>query len=132
AHLIADHPADADPARLRQGLETGRDVDAVAVNVLVVDDDVAEVQPDAKFDAAFCRYLGITLGHSALDLDCAAYRVDDTGELDEDAVARGLDDAAAMLLDFGIDQFAPMALQRGERAFLVDPHQPRIARDIPG
>ena len=43
-----------------------------------------------------------------------------------------LDDAAAVLLDLGIDQLAAVPLQRGERAFLVDPHQARVTRDIPG
>jgi len=37
-----------------------------------------------------------------------------------------------VLLDLGIDQFAPHRLEPFERAFLVGPHQPRIARDIGG
>src|SRR6516225_5300162 len=61
-----------------------------------------------------------------------AQRVDDAGELDEDAVASELDDAPAVLLDLGIDQLAAVPLQRGERAFLVDPHQARVTRGIPG
>jgi hypothetical protein len=37
-----------------------------------------------------------------------------------------------MFDDPGVDQFAPDRLQSGERAFLVLPHQPRIADDIGG
>ena len=55
AHLIAHDAADADAARLRQGFEAGRDVDPVAIDVLVVADDVAEVQPDTKLDAPIRR-----------------------------------------------------------------------------
>ena len=132
AHLVPDDPADADPARLGQGFQTRRDVHAVAVDVVLVDDDVAEVQPDAILDAPLRRHLDIALGHSALDLDSTAHGIDDAGEFDQDAVAGELDGAPAMLLDLRIDQLAPMALQRGERAFLVNPHQARVTGDIPG
>ena len=37
-----------------------------------------------------------------------------------------------MFDDPGIDQFAPDRLQRRKRAFLVGPHQPRIADNIGG
>jgi hypothetical protein len=89
SHLIAHDAAGTDATRLRQGFEAGRDVDPVAIDVGAVDDDVADVQPDAKFDAAFRRYSDVAIGHLALDIDGAAHRVDDTGELDEDAVAGG-------------------------------------------
>jgi len=42
-----------------------------------------------------------------------------------------LDDAAAVLLDLGVDQLASMAFQRRERAFLVNPHQARVTGNIP-
>jgi hypothetical protein len=37
-----------------------------------------------------------------------------------------------VLLDLGVDELAAMPLQRGERAFLVNPHQARVAGDISG
>ncbi len=72
------------------------DVDAVAENIVVVDDDVADMDADAEFDPLILRHGGVLLGHAALDLDRAARRVDGAGELDQHAVAGGLDDAAAM------------------------------------
>ena len=56
----------------------------------------------------------------------------DAGELDQQAVAGGLDDATVMGGDLRIDQSARNALSRAERAFLVGAHQPRIARHIGG
>jgi hypothetical protein len=49
--LIVDVAGDADAARLGEALQAGRDVDPVAQDVAVLDDDVADVDPDAKRDA---------------------------------------------------------------------------------
>ena len=68
----------------------------------------------------------------ALHLDGAAHRIDDAGELDQQAVAGRLDDAAAMLGDLRIDQLGAQRLEAAERALLVGSHQPRVADDIGG
>jgi len=132
ADLVAHHPADADSARLGQGFETGGDVDPIAVDVALVDDDVADINADAELDALFRGHADVALGHPALQIDRAAHRVDDAGEFDEEAIAGGLDDAAAVFDDLGVEKLAPVALQCGERAFLVQPHQPRVAGNIGG
>jgi hypothetical protein len=67
-----------------------------------------------------------------LQLDGAAHRIDDAGELDEQPVPGRLDDAAAVLLDLRVAQLAADRFQRGERAFLVRTHQPRISGNIGG
>ena len=76
------------------------------------------------------RPAGAAGGHFALHLDRTAHRVDDAGELDQQAVAGGLDDATPMLGDFGIAEFTANRTQRRERALFVLAHQPRIAGDI--
>src|SRR4030095_10597737 len=81
-NLIADHPAHAEPARLRQGLQAARDVDPVAEDVVAVDDDVADVDPHAKLETQIGRDAGIAFGHSALHIDGAADRFDDAGEFE--------------------------------------------------
>src|ERR1041385_7003221 len=132
AHLIAHDAADAYSARRGQRFKACRDIDAITVNIRVVDDDVADVQADAKFDAPLLRDGDVAFGHEALDVDGTAYRIDDTGELDEDAVARGLDDAPPMLRDFRVDYRPPVAFQGSQSAFLVNTHQARIAGDVRG
>ena len=67
-----------------------------------------------------------------LHLDGEAHRIDDAGELDQQTVACGLDDAAVVLGDLEVAQLAPDRLQRRKRALLVGAHQPRIAGDIGG
>src|SRR5215470_14848608 len=94
----SSHPrGDADPARLGQPLEAGGDIDAVAKDVAVLDDDVAHVDPDTKLDAVVGSCAGVALGHLALHFDRAAQRVDDAAELDQQPITGGFDQAAAVL-----------------------------------
>ena len=103
ADLIPHDAADTDPARLGEGFEPRGDVDAIAKDVVVVDDDVAEIDADAEFDALALGHIGVALGYPALDLGRTAHRIDDALELDEHPVAGGLDDAAATFGDLGVE-----------------------------
>ena len=61
-----------------------------------IDDDIAEIDADAELDPPFRR--GTESLRSAISrciVDRAAHRVDDAAELHQQAVAGGLDDAAA-------------------------------------
>src|SRR5262249_2362743 len=63
ARGILLHPRrNADPARLGQGFETCRDIDPVAKDVSVLDDDVAHVDADAELDATVGRNTRIAFG----------------------------------------------------------------------
>ena len=81
AHLIPHHSADADPARFGQGFETRRDIDTVAEDVVLVDDDVAEIDADAEIDAPLGWHAGVTPGHLSLHLDRATNRIDHARKL---------------------------------------------------
>jgi hypothetical protein len=50
--LVAHDSTDADPARLGQSFEPCGNIDTVAVDVVLLDNDVAEIDADAEFDAA--------------------------------------------------------------------------------
>jgi len=69
ADLLPHRAGDGDAARRRDRLQARGDVDAVARNVLPVDQDVAEVDPDAVVDAPLGRQAAVAAGHLALDLD---------------------------------------------------------------
>jgi hypothetical protein len=125
------HPArDEDRARLRDVLEPRRDVDAVAINVAVLDHHVAKIDADAEFDPLPLGDVGVALRHGVLHVDRAAHRFDRACELGEHAVARGLDQAPLVLGDFRLDQFAPVGGKPRERTLLVGADEPRITRDI--
>jgi hypothetical protein len=132
AHLPECVIGDADAASFGNGFQPRGNVDAVAEDVALVDDDVADVNPDAQFDAPVGGFVRIALRHSALLLDGAAGGVHGAAEFDQDAVAGAFDDTAAMLGDHRLQQVATMGVEPGQRAFLVGPHQPAVAGDIPG
>jgi hypothetical protein len=100
----------ANPARLTNPLQPGGDVDAVAHQIAVrLLDNVAEMNADAKLDATFRRQSGVALDHAALHLEGAAHGVDHAAELDDDSIARALDDTAVMSSDGGINEVAAEA-----------------------
>src|SRR5947209_15846520 len=53
----SDDAADIDAARFGKRFEPGRDVDAVAIDVVAVDDHIADVDADAEIQTAFGRDL---------------------------------------------------------------------------
>ena len=132
ADLIAHGARDADAARLGKHLEARRDIDAVAENIVVLDDHVAEIDADAELNPPRRRNVGIAPRHPALDLGRAQHRISDALELDQHAIAGCLDDAAAVLGDGGIDELKPMGLETRERPRLVDLHQPAVADHVGG
>jgi hypothetical protein len=119
-----------DTARRCLTLEPGGDVDALAEDVVAVDDDVAEVDADAELERAFGGQ--VTLGHGALHGDCALDGVDHTGELDQRPVAHGLDDAPVPRGDGRIERLAPETPQCGDGAGLVRFHHAAVAHYVRG
>jgi len=68
--------------------------------------------------------------HAALDFVGTSHGVDHAGELNDSAVPGILDDAPAMITDFGIKKRLSKSSQLRQRAFFVGPHQAARARDI--
>ncbi len=116
----------------QRGFQASRDIDAVAKDVVILDDDVAEIDPDAEPDPPLVGHIGLAVDHRPLHLGGTAHRVDDAREFRQQAVAGVLDDAAPMLADLRVDELAEMRLEALVRAFLVRAHQARVARHIGG
>jgi hypothetical protein len=112
---------DEHSAGIGQRLDPSGDVDAVAEEVVALDEHVAEIDADAQFDAAVRPDTRIPLGHRLLHRNCSAHRIDDAGKFHQQTVAGGLDNATLVLGDFRIDQFAAQRLEAFERAFLIHP-----------
>src|SRR5260370_42536615 len=70
--LLKGISRDANTARLALIFDTRGDIDTVAENVAIVDDDVADVNADAKFDPDILWDVSILHGHAALNFDRTA------------------------------------------------------------
>ena len=74
-HLAANLPmgvvGDTHTTRLGDPLEARRDIDAVAENIVVVEDDIADMNANAELDALLKRAIALR-SHLALHFDGAA------------------------------------------------------------
>jgi hypothetical protein len=77
-----------------------------------LDNDIAEIDANAKPDASLVRKLRLTVDHPALHFNGAAHSIDDAGKLSQQAVAGIFDDAAPVLLNLGMDMLPEMCLKR--------------------
>jgi hypothetical protein len=130
--VVINRIGDEHPAGIGQGFDPRSDVDPIAINVIGLDDDVAEIDADAQLDAAVRADTRVPFGHRLLHHDRAADRIDNAGKLHQHAVAGGLDDATAVFGDLRIEELAAQRLEAFVRALLIGAHQPRIAGDIGG
>src|SRR5579864_6153695 len=66
AHLVAHNATDADGTGIGKRLEAGGEVDAIAIDIVAVNNDVAEVDANPEFDAFVGGGFGVPLRHSLL------------------------------------------------------------------
>ena len=117
-HMIAHRSRDADAARRTFGLKSRRHIHHVAVQVSPIGNRVADVDPDAEADGPIRGLVAIVDRNLLLHLHGTAHRSVDAVEHDEQGIAPGLDDPAAMLLDRRVDQVScgePAAVRASQR-----------------
>jgi hypothetical protein len=112
----------ANTTRFCDPFETHRNIHAVTKDIIVLDDNITDVNADAKFDPLDLRYIDILLGHAALNFVGTSHGIDHAGELGNSAVPGILDDTSVMLSDFGIEKCSSKRFQSRQRAFFVYPY----------
>jgi hypothetical protein len=131
--MVADRAGYANPAGLGDPLQSGGDIHAVAVDVVVFGNhNVAEIDSDPEYDPLIIRSRDVALGHPALHRNRTGDGLNDARELDQDAIAGGLDDAAPVFCNIRIDQFAAVTLKPGKSPSLVPAHKAAVTDDIGG
>ncbi|SFV07928.1 hypothetical protein SAMN05192541_113170 [Bradyrhizobium arachidis] len=113
---------DDDAARLGEGFEAYGDVDPVAKDIIISDDNITDVNTDAKFDPPILRHVGGLLSHTTLDFVGTSHGVDRACKLNKGPVSSILDDTSVMLRDFGVDKRPSKSLKLRQCAFFVAPH----------
>ena len=119
-------------ARFGQGLEARRDIDPIPIQISTFNHHIAEVDPEAKHNAALFRQIPVGAAECLLQLDGALNRVDRAGEFHQDPVARDFEDAALMPGDERFKHVFAARLEDGEGAGLIGFHQAAEADDISG
>jgi hypothetical protein len=130
AHLPESIFRYANAARLGDAFQSRRNVDAVAENITVLDDDVADVNADADFNTPLGRDVFVTLRHSALCLYGTTRGINGAAEFNQESVAGAFDDAAIVFGDSRFEEFPTMGIEPRECPFLVRAHEPAVSSDI--
>ena len=104
AHVDACHRTDRH-RRARRSLDPRRDVDAIAEDVVIVENDVPDVDSDAKLDSTILRQDGVPLSHTTLHFDRAPHRIDGAAKLHKHAISGGLDHTTAVFGYLGVNKF---------------------------
>jgi hypothetical protein len=120
--LTVDRRGDADSADIGQLLHPCSDIDSFPVDVAVLEDDIAEIDADAKFHASIIGHIGIATAHSVLYLDRTPDRVSDALELDQHAVSGRLNDMTLIFGDRRIDQLDAMSTKSRKRTSFIQLH----------
>ncbi len=103
AQRLVGGAGETETARLGEPFQSGRHIDAIAVEVLPLDDHVTQIDTDTKDDPSLGRDVPVALDHALLYRQSAGHGVDDTGEFDQGAVAHELHDAPPLGRDRGVD-----------------------------
>ena len=111
-HMIAHRSGDTDTTGRTFGLKPRCHIHCVAVKVSAIGDRVANVDPDAEPDGSFRGLVAVMDRNLLLHLHSATHRPIDAIKHDEQRVAAGLDDPAAMLIDRRVYQVARSARRR--------------------
>ena len=75
-NLGVDFVGNAYAARLGDRFQPGADIDTLSVEVLAIDDDVAEIQPDAEFHFLSITEMRVALAEQFLELGGAQHGLD--------------------------------------------------------
>ena len=131
-HVLIGGLRDAHPAGLGQALQARREVDPVAVEVIALDDDVAEIDADPQLHPPRLGQRGVARLRALLDLDRALHRVHHAGELDQHAVAHQLHQTTLIFGEQRLDHLAAPLSEHRKRSGLVLAHEPAVADDVGG
>src|SRR5262245_8792725 len=132
AHLIVHNARNHDPSRISQSLKPCRHVHAITKNITAINYNVTNIDADPKLDTFVNRHVRISIGHTPLNINGTAHRVDDADELHQNPVAGCLDDTAPVLRDLRVHQFFAMHFEIVKSALFVDAHEAAVTGNIAG
>src|ERR1700747_806393 len=118
-YLLLDAARNKHLARLGDPLDLDGNVDAIAVDVVRFNDDVAEIDADPVLDPGMVRHRCISADHVLLDDNAAPDGFDRAIEGRNESVAGGFDEPAVVLENARLYQIALDPSDARMRSFLV-------------
>ena len=108
ADVLVDTGGDGDAARFGDLLQAGGDIDAVAQDVFALDDNIAQIDADAKGHALVFIDVLVASGHARLNFQHAAGGVDHGRKFQLQPIAHCFDDPATVVSNLRVDKFGSM------------------------
>ncbi len=127
--LFVHRARDADAADLGEPLETCCDVDAVAQQIAVALDHIADGDADAERHLPARRIRHVPGAQAFLDVDRATHGFDGAGKFGEHGITRGVEDPAAAFGDEIVGHLA-IGRQPAQRLLFVLGNQSAVAGNI--
>ncbi len=128
---VADRAGYRNPARFGHELDASGDVDGIAEYGLgLVDDDLAQMQPDAEHQPLPLVERIVEEGHPLLDVDRGRHCSHRRAEFGEDGVGYDVDDPAAHGFDGSLPHLDAHRLEAVDRAVLGTFHQAHEAGQV--
>ena len=119
-YLLVNAARDVNLARIGNTFKTRSNIDAITVNVVCFDDNVAEIDANPIFDPMMLRQRCVASNHVLLDDDAAPHGFDRTVENRNEAVAGGLDEPSVVLGNAGLYKVALDPLDASVRSFFIE------------
>jgi hypothetical protein len=95
----SNRPGNQYATRFGQRVQAGRNVDTIAEDVFLIEDDFAKIYADAELDFPVWRDVGIAIGHFPLDRNGANQRIGHHVEFGEHCVAGVVGHSSGMAFD---------------------------------
>jgi hypothetical protein len=112
----------ADAARFGKTFQTRCDIDAIAEDIIAIENNIANIDADTKLNSLLILRSGIPFCHSLLNFDGTAQRIYNTAKFCQQTVTSAFHYPTAIFLDFWIKKLATMGFQANKCAFLVVAH----------
>ena len=122
-----DDPRNINAARFGERFQPCRDIDTVTENVAGLENDVAEIDPDAHREAAFGGQSAVSLENRIAQGGGATRSLDDTVELAEHPLPCRIDNVSAEFRNSRLDHFDHKRRQFGEALRFVAGEKPAVA-----
>jgi hypothetical protein len=120
----------ANAALIGDSFQPRRNIDAVTMDIFLIDNDIAKIDADAELKALFAGRIGVASRHLFLDGDSTFESRLHGRELGQKSIARVFDNGSFMFGYPGVNDFGTRTAPSRIGAFLVGIHHPRIAGHV--